>query len=61
MSTIFSNYVDPEYRWVLLVASVMAFHFTVTGFIAGSKRSKTFTKEFMEENFKTEHERYFPG
>jgi hypothetical protein len=36
-------------------------HFVVTGFIAGSKRRHTFSKEFMESNFATEHERFFPG
>src|SRR5438132_1566735 len=32
----------------------------MTGFIAGSMRKKVFSPEFMEGNFKTEHERFFP-
>jgi|LauGreDrversion4_2_1035121.scaffolds.fasta_scaffold247957_1 hypothetical protein len=40
-----------DYRWVMLVASIMVFHFAITGFIAGSYRSKIFTEEFMKENF----------
>ena len=49
-----------DYRYVLLVAALICFHVTVTGFFAGSKR-KMFSPEFMEQNFKTEHERFFPG
>lgn len=53
--------VRDEYRWVCLVASLICLHLTVTGFWAGGQRKKAFKPEFMEENFKTEHERYFPG
>jgi hypothetical protein len=59
--TVLTAFIGDEYRWVLLTASIIAFHFTLTGFIVGGKRGKTFNKEFMEQNFKTEHERYFPG
>ncbi len=52
--------ISDEYKWVCLVASLICFHLTLTGFWAGGKR-KLFTKEFMDENFKTEHERAFPG
>ncbi len=50
-----------DYRFVLLTAALVCFHFLITGFFAGSMRSKLFSKDFMERNFKTEHERYFPG
>lgn len=50
-----------EYKWVLLVASLISFHYTMTGFWAGSKRRKTFSKEFMAENFEKEHQEAFPG
>ena len=53
--------ITDDYRYVLLTASLICFHITITGFIAGGKRSKAFSKDFMEENFKTEHERFFPG
>ena len=50
------------YRYVCLTAALMVFHYTMTGFIAaGSKRTKIFNKEYMERNFKTLHERFFPG
>ena len=48
------------YRYVALVASLILFHYSMTGFIGpGSLRGKIFTPLFMEENFKTEHERHF--
>ena len=50
-----------NYRWVALTASLIAFHYAITGFSAGGKRGKIFSAEFMNENFKTEHERSFPG
>ena len=53
--------IQDDYRYVLLTAILICFHVTITGFIVGSKRSKTFSKQFMEENFKIEHERHFPG
>lgn len=53
--------IDKDYKWVLLTASLMLFHFTVTGFFAGARRSKTFNQEFMDEHFKGTHERFFPG
>ena len=54
------NFMD--YRWVLLTASLMAFHFILTGFIAaGGRRKKTFTPEFLEKNFREEHEAAFAG
>ena len=50
-----------EYKWVLLVASLISFHFTITGFWAGGKRGKTFTPEFMKEHFEKEHKEAFPN
>ena len=48
------------YRYVALVATLIMFQFILTGVIApGAARGKVFTKEFMENNFKTEHERFF--
>ncbi len=47
--------IEEDYRYVLLVASILAFHLIITGFIAGSKRSKVFNKEFMKKEFETEH------
>lgn len=50
-----------EYKWVMLVASLICFHYTVTGFMAGGKRRKIFTEEFMKQNFEAEHQAAFPG
>ena len=48
------------YRYVALVATLIMLQFLVTGFVApGRTRGKVFTKEFMEENFKTEHQRFY--
>ena len=48
------------YRYVSLVAVLIAFHYAMTGFFAAGKaRQQTFTKEFMEANVKEEHERHF--
>ena len=48
------------YRYVALVATLIMLQFLVTGFVApGGTRGKVFTKEFMEENFKTEHQRFY--
>ncbi len=48
------------YRYVALVVVLIMFQFVFTGFIApGNVRGKVFTKQYMEENFTTEHERYF--
>ena len=48
------------YRYVALVAALIAFQFILTGVIApGSARGKVFPSEFMENNFKTEHERFY--
>ena len=44
----------------MLVASIMMFHIVVTGFIAGNRRKYTFSDDFMERNFKEEHENAFP-
>ncbi len=55
------NFDINEYKWVLLVASLICFHFTVTGFWAGSKRRKIFSEEFMKSNFEAEHQAAFPG
>lgn len=60
MSNMLLN-VSDDYRWVCLVASLIGFHLTITGFYAGGKRKATYKPEFMEQNFKTEHERFFPG
>ena len=49
-----------NYRWVMLVASIMMIHFIVTGFFAGSGRKNAFSEEFLEKNFKEEHEKAFP-
>ena len=48
--------VDDDYRFVLAVVlgQVLVYFFCV-GY-AGSPRSKLFTQEFMDENFKAEHE-----
>ena len=48
------------YRYVALTASLILFHYVLTSFIsAGKTRGRTFTPEFMEQNFKTLHERHF--
>ena len=48
-----------NYKWVMLVASIMMFHFIFTGFAAGNRRKFAFSDEFMEKNFKEEHEKAF--
>ena len=53
--------IDPAYKWVLLVSVVIGFQVLVTGFIVGDKRRKIFKPEFMEQNFRLQHEEYFPG
>ena len=63
MALINSLFLDPAakdmYRYVALTASLILFHFLITGFIApGRARGKIFTPEYME-NFKTVHERHF--
>jgi hypothetical protein len=52
--------VSEDYRWVALVASLIGFHLTVTGFWAGGKRKTTFTPEIMSQ-MQAEHEQFFPG
>ncbi len=48
------------YRYVALTATLILFHYTMTGFLVpGGVRGKVFTEEFMKENFETEHERHF--
>ena len=48
------------YRYVALTATLIMFHYTMTGFLVpGAARKKAFTPEFMEQNFKVEHERHF--
>lgn len=37
-----------EYRYVMLVASIMMLHCVITGFIAGSYRKRIFSEEFMQ-------------
>ena len=49
-----------EYKWVFFVASLISFHYTITGFWAGGNRGKTFTPEFMKENFEKQHKEAFP-
>ena len=46
---------------MLLVASLIAFHLTMTGFIIGGKRRSIFSKEYMKKEFETEHKRFFPS
>ena len=44
--------VPQEYGWVLLSAVIMGFSCLVVGFVfAGGARAKTFTEEYMKENF----------
>ena len=48
------------YRYVALTATLIMFHYTMTGFLVpGAARKKAFTPEFLEQNFKVEHERHF--
>ena len=49
-----------DYKWVALTATIMMFHYTLTGFIAGGLRSKIFTEQFLKDNFQTIHERFYP-
>ena len=54
--------VPEEYLLVLGLIAVIKFHFFFIGaFVVGPSRFKFFPKEFMEKNFKTEHEEAFPG
>ena len=53
--------IEDDYRYVLLTATVIALHVFITGFIAGGSRGKIFNQKFMEENFKEEHEKFYPG
>ncbi|CDW75969.1 UNKNOWN [Stylonychia lemnae] len=55
-----NNIVSDEYRWVALVASLIGFHLTITGFVAGGKRKATFTPEIISQ-VQDEHEKFFPG
>ena len=51
--------VDDEYTWVLLIASIISFHYMLTGYIAGGgARGKIFSKEYMQQ-FQKEHEEAF--
>eukprot|EP00347_Sterkiella_histriomuscorum_P012300 403369117 len=50
-----------DYRYVALIASLIGFQLTVTGFWAGGQRKKHFTPEFLKDNFQEEHEKHFPG
>ena len=53
----------PEsYNYVLWVGLFVALQCFFTGFIvAGKKRGKIFTPEFLEKNFGEEHRKAFPG
>lgn len=48
-----------SYKWVALVASLMMFQVVMIGMIPGGARSKLFTKEFLEKEFKEKHEAAF--
>ena len=48
--------IDDEYRWVLLVVILQIVQYFQCVLTAGSPRGKIFTQEFMDENFKEEHE-----
>lgn len=53
---------NDEYAWVLLVASVVGFHYMLTGYIAGGgTRGRIFNKAFMQTNFEKDHEEAFLG
>ena len=39
--------IEDDYRYVLMISALMAFECLVVGFVAGSKRSKIFSEEFM--------------
>ena len=59
--SLFTTQEDADlYKYVALTASLMMFHYIITGFTAGGARGKIFTPEFMEENFGREHERHYP-
>ena len=47
--------VPAKYGWVLLSAAAIGFQCFTVGFFLSHKRSKYFSKELMEENFKEEH------
>ena len=47
--------VDPLYPYVMLVAALICTECMIIGFMAGSKRSTIFNKQFMEDNFAEVH------
>lgn len=49
-----------DYRWVMLVASIMMFELTITGFVGGGGRKKTFSDAFIKEHFEEKHKEAFP-
>lgn len=54
--------VSDDYRWVLVVVFLQVLHYLwCLCAIAGRRRKKQFTKEFMDKHFKEEHEAAFPG
>ena len=54
--------VPKEYPLVILSAVILCVECYLLGFIAVAPvRGKFMTKEFLEENFKDEHEKAFPG
>ena len=49
--------VKDDYRWVLLVVVLQIFQYVHCVILGAGPRSKIFTEEFMNENFKEEHEK----
>jgi uncharacterized MAPEG superfamily protein len=50
-----------EYAWVIVCALVLAIEYNMFGMIMNKTRARLFNKDFMEKNFKAEHEAAFPG
>ena len=50
-----------DYRFVLIVVLLMIVHYMACVMIGGSDRKTIFTQEFMDKNFKEEHENAFAG
>ena len=49
--------VKDEFRWVLLVVVLQCIQYFHCLILAGAPREKIFTQEFLDENFKEEHEK----
>ena len=48
--------IDDEFRWVLLVAVIISFHYVRSGFFYASQaRSKYLTKDFLQKEFGEAH------